>query len=69
MDVSLAYDPFASADQMRVERSGAAFAVVANEGTRNPARVNFVPLSPGLPRALAPGDVLTVGRSHLVLQP
>jgi pSer/pThr/pTyr-binding forkhead associated (FHA) protein len=34
----------------------------------NGTAVNFEPLEPGEERAVAPGDLLTVGKSHLLLR-
>ncbi|GEM_PF-3538343 len=68
-DVALTYDPFASAEQARIERQGATLTVRPEEGARNPTRLNFATLATGAPRPLRPGDVIGIGRSHLVFQP
>jgi hypothetical protein len=67
--VPITYDPFASAEHARIEKNGATFALASEAGARNPARVNFEPLTAGKPRALAPGDIIGVGRSLLAFQP
>lgn len=63
--VSLDYDPFVSVDHAVVTAEGARFAV-ADLGSKNGTLVNWGPVEGGKPRALRSGDVLTVGRSHLV---
>jgi DNA-binding transcriptional ArsR family regulator len=69
-DVSLAYDPYVSAEHARIVRGeGGALAVEPAPGARNPCQVNFAPLSKGEARVLRPGDVVGVGRSALVFQP
>ena len=68
-DVALTYDPFASAEHARFARTGGTFSVASEPGARNPVRVNFQPLPADKTRALAPGDVVGVGRSLLVFQP
>ena len=64
--VALSYDPFASAESARLVRDGTGLHVEAAAGARNPPSVNFAPIAK--PRALAPGDIVGVGRSLLVYQ-
>ncbi|MEA3199521.1 MAG: Inner rane component of cytoplasmic domain [Thermoplasmata archaeon] len=68
-DVALTYDPFASAEQARVERDAeGGFRLVSEPAARNPARLNFAPLPPGEARGLRAGDIIGAGRSHLIAQ-
>lgn len=66
-DVPLSYDPFASVRHAMVRRDGATWRVTDLRST-NGTSVNFAPLAPGESATLRAGDVLTVGRSHLVLR-
>jgi DNA-binding transcriptional ArsR family regulator len=68
-DVSLAYDPYVSAEHARLVRGGEGRILLEQlPGARNPCQANFAPLSKGESRALRPGDVVGVGRSALVFQ-
>lgn len=63
----LDYDPFLSAEHCRIEREGSGF-VLRDLGSRNGTFVNWAPVTPAAPRNLSCGDLITVGRSVLVLQ-
>jgi DNA-binding transcriptional ArsR family regulator len=65
--ILLDYDPFLSAEHAVVERDGEGFRV-RDLRSRNGTWVNATRLPSGGRAALATGDVLTVGRSALVLQ-
>lgn len=64
--VGLTYDPYASSESGILTRDGPRYQLEAAPSARNAPRVNFSLLDK--PRALAPGDILSVGRSHLVFQ-
>lgn len=65
--VALTYDPYASGESARLVRDAAgATRVEPVAGARNPPQVNFAPLA--APRALKPGDIVTIGHSLLVYQ-
>jgi len=66
-DVCLAYDAFASARHALLAREGAAWRV-RDLRSRNGTRVNLRPLACGGDALVRPGDLLTVGRSHLLLR-
>ncbi|MEA3201445.1 MAG: Inner rane component of cytoplasmic domain [Thermoplasmata archaeon] len=67
-DITLEYDPFASSRSAGIAREGAAFVLSSEPQARNPARVNFTPVGRGTSVPLRPGDIVGVGRSHLVFQ-
>lgn len=66
--VSLAYDPYASADHARLVAVDGGYAIESASQARNACRVNFSPLRAGETRRLRSGDVVGVGRSLLVYQ-
>lgn len=68
LEVPLPHDPFVSKENAVVRGKGAARVVEALAGSKNGTRVNWRPLRPGETAALAPGDVLGVGRSLLVFR-
>lgn len=67
-EVQLDYDPYLSMENSLVEREAKGF-VVRDLRSHNGTWVNWVRLPPSGSRPLAPGDLLTVGRSMLVFQP
>jgi pSer/pThr/pTyr-binding forkhead associated (FHA) protein len=66
-EIRLAYDPFVSARHAHIHRNGSAWRVTDLHST-NGMSVNFEPLAAGEERAIATGDVLTVGKSRLVFR-
>lgn len=66
--VSLAYDPYVSAEHARLVAEGGGAALEQLPGARNPCLVNYAPLAKGARRRLRSGDVVGVGRSVLVYQ-
>ena len=66
-ELRLAYDPFLSARNTRIERARDGFAAV-DLGGRNGTRINFASLAPNGSAPLRPSDVLTVGHTNLVFQ-
>jgi DNA-binding transcriptional ArsR family regulator len=68
VQVALDFDPFVSSEQAVVEWDGRAHCLRDLPESRNGTLVNFRPLERGEARALAPGDVVGVGRSLLVFQ-
>lgn len=66
-DVALAWDPFASA-RHAVLRKGAAGWTLTDLRATNPTLLNFTAVVAGATVPIVDGDVLTVGRSHLVLR-
>lgn len=66
-DVSLHYDPFASGRHAMLRRSADTWALTDLHST-NGTRVNFRPIQAGEPVPVRPGDLLTVGKSHLLLR-
>jgi len=69
-DLALPYDGFASKRHamLHADRAGRSGWRVTDLQSRNGTAVNFVRLARGASVALANGDVLTVGRTHLVLR-
>lgn len=67
-DIRLDYDPYLSSESCILERNESVY-VVRDLGSRNGTWVNGEQLPSGEMRALAPGDLLGVGRSTLVFQP
>ncbi len=67
-EIRLDYDPFLSGVHATIDREEVGF-VVRDGGSRNGTSVNFARLAFGKARALAPGDLLVVGRSVLAFQP
>ncbi len=66
-DVRLAYDPFVSTRHAHLRREGARWSLTDLHST-NGTLVNFEPLDAGEEREVEPGDLLTVGRSRLLLR-
>lgn len=66
-EICLAYDPYVSARHAHLERTEGRWAVTDLHST-NGTLVNFEPLAAGEKRGLVPGDLLTVGKSRLVLR-
>jgi DNA-binding transcriptional ArsR family regulator len=64
-DVRLAYDAFASARHALLQ-AGPEGVLVTDLHSTNGTLLNFRPLLPGEPAPLRHGDLLTVGRSHLL---
>lgn len=64
--VALDYDPFVSTDHAFVARDGDAFTITDVPRSKNGTTVNWAPLPRGGTARLRPGDVVSVGRSHLV---
>lgn len=67
-EVRLDYDPFLSSEHAAVERAASGF-VIHDLASRNGTLVNWAKLPSRGSRALAPGDLLTVGRTVLAFQP
>lgn len=66
-EIALPYDPFASARHALLARDGAAW-TLTDLGSRNGTELNFRPLPPGASARVAPGDLVGVGRSLLLLR-
>lgn len=66
-EIPLAWDPFASARHLMLRRGPGGWTATDLRAT-NPALVNFAPLPAGATAPVREGDVLTVGRSHLVFR-
>lgn len=66
--VSLDYDPFVSSENAEVLLNGAGFTLHDIASSRNGTLVNFEPLSRGGSATLRHGDVVSVGRTHLVFR-
>lgn len=66
--VPLEYDPFVSAHNSEIRRSGARFTLHALPDSRNGTAHNWRMLAPDAPATLAPGDTVGVGRSLLVVR-
>ena len=66
-DVPLAHDPFASQRHAVLESRPEGWRLLDLHAT-NPTQVNFERVEPGRPRPVRHGDLLTVGRTHLLLQ-
>lgn len=66
-DVALPYDPFASGRHALLRRDASGWTVVDLQST-NGTFVNFRPLARGESRVVRPGDLLTIGHSHLLLR-
>ena len=64
--VSLDYDPFVSVENSLVTLRRGQYHVEDLEGSKNGTSVNWEPLAPNLPRRLATGDIVDVGRSRLL---
>jgi DNA-binding transcriptional ArsR family regulator len=66
--VSLDYDPFVSAEHAEVVADGEGFRILDLRTNRNGTWVNFARLERGESAPLAHGDVVSVGRTHLVFR-
>lgn len=66
--VSLDYDPFCSGENAEVMLSGAGFRIHDIRSSRNGTLVNFEPVPAGGSAALQNGDVVSIGRTHLVFR-
>lgn len=66
--VALDYDPFVSSENAEVLRDGASFVIRDLPASRNGTIVNFEPLARGTTTPLRHGDVVSVGRTHLVFR-
>lgn len=64
--VALDYDPFCSGENAEVLQDGRGFVVRDVAASRNGTMVNFEALPRGGKAALQHGDVVSVGRTHLV---
>lgn len=67
--ISLDYDPFVSGEHAFVSRVDGGFSVTDAPRSKNGTMLNWTPLPRGGTAALRPGDVVSVGRSHLVFAP
>lgn len=67
VEVSLAYDAFASARHALLRHAPGGWTVTDLQST-NGTRINFRPVPAGETITLRPGDLLTVGKSHLLLR-
>lgn len=68
-EIRLDYDPFLSSEHAAIERSSAGAITIEDLDSRNGTWVNWSRLKPRSPRPLAPGDLISLGRSVLVYQP
>jgi DNA-binding transcriptional ArsR family regulator len=66
-DVSLAYDAFASARHAMLRKGPSGWTLTDLRST-NGTRVNFQPVPTGETVGIAHGDLLTVGKSHLLIR-
>lgn len=66
-DVPLPYDSFASAKHALLRRAPAGW-TITDLGSTNGSFVNFARIPPGLAHPARPGDLLTIGRSQLLLR-
>lgn len=66
-DVALSFDPYVSAEHASLRRAGDALVVAVDARARNALGLNGGQVAPGASRPVRHGDVLTVGRSTLVL--
>ena len=67
--IALDYDPFVSSEHAFVQRAGESFTITDAPRSKNGTMINWARLPPGGTTALRPGDVVSVGRSHLVFAP
>ncbi|MEA3202452.1 MAG: hypothetical protein QOI63_118 [Thermoplasmata archaeon] len=67
-EVRLDHDPYASAANSMVERTADGFTLADLPGSRNGTWLNWTRLGPGHAAPLESGDVVTVGRTHLVFK-
>lgn len=66
--VSLDYDPFCSSENAEIMLTGAGYRIHDIRASRNGTLVNFEPVPAGGSAPLANGDVVSVGRTHLVFR-
>lgn len=66
--VSLDYDPFVSSENAEIMLTGAGYRIHDIRSSRNGTLVNFAPIPAGGSAALGHGDVVSVGRTHLVFR-
>jgi DNA-binding transcriptional ArsR family regulator len=66
--VPLDYDPFVSSENAEVLLNGNGYTISDIKSSRNGTSVNFAPLPRGGSHALRHGDVVSVGRTHLVFR-
>lgn len=66
-DISLPYDPFASARHAMLRRGQNGWTITDLHAT-NGTHVNFRPIPEGETVDVRPGDLLTIGKSHLLLR-
>ena len=66
--VSLDYDPFVSGENAEVMLTGNGYRIHDIRASRNGTLVNFEPIPNGGSVALANGDVVSIGRTHLVFR-
>lgn len=66
-DVPLAWDPFASARHALLRKGAVGWTLTDLEST-NGTRVNFQKVRPGESVPVRAGDLLTVGKSHMILR-
>lgn len=66
--VSLDYDPFVSTENSEVVLSGTGYALLDLRSSRNGTLLNFRALPRGGSAPLANGDVVTVGKTHLLFR-
>lgn len=66
LPISLDYDPFVSVENSLVTLRRGEHHIEDLGGSKNGTRLNWEPLPPDLPRRLATGDIVDVGRSRLL---
>lgn len=67
VDVSIAYDAYASARHALLRQSPGGWTLTDLQST-NGTRVNFRPVAAGETVSLRPGDLITAGKSHMLLR-
>ncbi|MCA1812079.1 MAG: FHA domain-containing protein [Halobacteriales archaeon] len=67
-EIRLDHDPYASAANSVIERAAEGFVLADLPGNRNGTWLNWERLAAGESVPLASGDVVTVGRTHLVFK-
>ena len=66
--VSLDYDPFVSSENAEIMLTGSGYRIHDIKASRNGTLVNFEPVPAGGSAPLQHGDVVSVGRTHLVFR-
>ncbi|HET6403065.1 MAG TPA: FHA domain-containing protein [Candidatus Thermoplasmatota archaeon] len=66
--VSLDYDPFVSSENAEIMLTSAGYRIHDVRSSRNGTLVNFEPVPAGGSKPLAHGDVVSIGRTHLVFR-